>query len=179
MDTQGKVNLWNSIQRIVIWAAKMLGNLKIFRTNCSQNSRFNFKGKNKANTRTQAHKTKIIKYYYMNHIHFHVPESKNLVQLLHYVKSVQMRSFFWSECEKIRTRKNSVFGQFSRSIDKWDFWKIIQEKKTNKKEYWVSLKRLMIVGQVETSTRSCQSFHRSIRWKIYYQSCAYVPLSNF
>ena len=171
MDTQGKVNLWNSIQRIVIWAAKMFGNLKIFGTNRSQNSRFNFKGKNKANTRTQAHKTKIIKYYYMNHIHFHVRESKNLVQLLHCVKSVQMR--------ENRTRKNSVSGQFSRNIDKWDFWKIIQEKKSNKKEYWVSLKRLMIVGQVETSTRSYQSFHRFIRWKIYYQSCAYVPLSNF
>ena len=40
----------------------------------------------------------------------------------HYVKSVQMRSFFWSvfPCirtgyRKIRTRKNSVFGYFSRS----------------------------------------------------------------
>ena len=38
------------------------------------------------------------------------------------VKSVQIRSFFWSvfshiraEYEKIRTRKNSVFGHFSRS----------------------------------------------------------------
>ena len=33
----------------------------------------------------------------------------------HCVKSVQIWSFFWSECVKIRTRKNSVFGQFSRS----------------------------------------------------------------
>ena len=38
------------------------------------------------------------------------------------MKSVQIRSFFWSvfsriqsECSKIRTRKNSVFGHFSRS----------------------------------------------------------------
>ena len=51
---------------------------------------------------------------------------------LHCVKSVQIWSFFWSvfsriwteysvsvrirsECEKIRTRKNSVFGHFARS----------------------------------------------------------------
>ena len=31
------------------------------------------------------------------------------------VKSVQIRSFSWSECGKIRTRKNSVFGHFSHS----------------------------------------------------------------
>ena len=31
------------------------------------------------------------------------------------IKSVQIRSFFWSEYSKIRTRKNSVFGHFSRS----------------------------------------------------------------
>ena len=52
---------------------------------------------------------------------------------LHGVKSVQIRSFFWSlffhiqseygeilriqsECGKIRTRKHSVFGHFSRSV---------------------------------------------------------------
>ena len=46
---------------------------------------------------------------------------------LHYVKSVQIRSFFWSvfsciqsEYRKIRTRKNSVFGHFST-----DYIKII------------------------------------------------------
>ena len=33
----------------------------------------------------------------------------------HCVKSVQIRSFFWSECRKKRTRKNSVFGYFLRS----------------------------------------------------------------
>ena len=40
----------------------------------------------------------------------------------HYVRSVQIRSFVWpifsciqSKCRKIRTRKNSVFGHFSRS----------------------------------------------------------------
>ena len=34
----------------------------------------------------------------------------------HYVKSVQIRSFFWSECGKIRTRKNSVLGHISRCL---------------------------------------------------------------
>ena len=33
----------------------------------------------------------------------------------HCVKSVQIWSFFRSECGKIRTSKNSVFGHFSRS----------------------------------------------------------------
>ena len=42
---------------------------------------------------------------------------------LHCLKSIQIRSFFWSlfsriqtEYEKIRTRKNFVFGHFSRSV---------------------------------------------------------------
>ena len=46
------------------------------------------------------------------------------------VKSVQIRSFFWSvfscirtEYRKIRTRKNSIFGYFSRSAS---FWTIIK-----------------------------------------------------
>ena len=41
----------------------------------------------------------------------------------HCVKSVQLRSFFWSviscirtEYRKLQTRKNSVFGHFSRSL---------------------------------------------------------------
>ena len=33
----------------------------------------------------------------------------------HCVKSVLIRRFFWSVCGKIRTRKNSVYGHFSRS----------------------------------------------------------------
>ena len=42
--------------------------------------------------------------------------------IIHFVKSVQIRSFFWSvssciqyEYRKIRTRKNSVFWHFSRT----------------------------------------------------------------
>ena len=31
------------------------------------------------------------------------------------MKSVQIRSFFWTESRKIRTRKNSVFGHFCRN----------------------------------------------------------------
>ena len=32
------------------------------------------------------------------------------------VKRVQIRSFFWFEYKKIRTRKNSVFGYFSHTV---------------------------------------------------------------
>ena len=50
-----------------------------------------------------------------------VTVSKYSPEKSHYVKSVPMRSFFWSvfsyiwtKYRKIRTRKNSVFGHFSR-----------------------------------------------------------------
>ena len=49
--------------------------------------------------------------------------SKYITEEYHSVKSVQIRSFFWSvfsrirtETEKIGTRKNSIFGHFSRSV---------------------------------------------------------------
>ena len=49
--------------------------------------------------------------------------------MIHSVKSVQIRSFFWSvfpciqsEYSKIRTRKNSVFGHFSRSESIGEIW---------------------------------------------------------
>ena len=41
--------------------------------------------------------------------------SKLLCFKLCCVKSVQIRSYFWSEYRKIRTRNNSVFGHLSRS----------------------------------------------------------------
>ena len=37
------------------------------------------------------------------------------------VRSVQIRSFFWSEYTKIRTRKNSAFGHFSCSAVHFDW----------------------------------------------------------
>ena len=40
----------------------------------------------------------------------------NIVIHWYYVKSVQIRSFFWSVFFCIRTRKNSLFGHFSRSV---------------------------------------------------------------
>ena len=52
----------------------------------------------------------------------HWKRSASQLLLIHCVKSVRIRSFFWSvfsciqsEYRKIRTRKNSVFGHFSRS----------------------------------------------------------------
>ena len=41
---------------------------------------------------------------------------KYLRSASHCVKYVQIRSYFWSEYRKIRTRNNSVFGHFSRSV---------------------------------------------------------------
>ena len=38
------------------------------------------------------------------------------------MKIVQIRSFFWSERREIRTRKNSVFGHFSRSEYYWNIF---------------------------------------------------------
>ena len=42
------------------------------------------------------------------------------IKPIHCVKTFQIRSFFLvriqSECWKIRTRKNSLFGHFSRSV---------------------------------------------------------------
>ena len=47
----------------------------------------------------------------------------------HCVKSIQMQSFFWSvfsriqsKYEKMRMRKNSVFGHFSRSVNFTRYW---------------------------------------------------------
>ena len=37
----------------------------------------------------------------------------------HCVESVQIRNYFWFEYRKIRTRNNSVFGHFSRSVFLW------------------------------------------------------------
>ena len=52
--------------------------------------------------------------------------------ILHCVKSVQIRSYFWSafshiwtEYRKIRTRNNSVFGHFSRSHSYKDFFSFL------------------------------------------------------
>ena len=39
-----------------------------------------------------------------------LPETNNLSEQNRCVKSVETRSFFWSEYRKSRTRKNSVFG---------------------------------------------------------------------
>ena len=39
-----------------------------------------------------------------------------IVKFLDCVKSVQIRSYFWSVFSCIRTRNNSIFGQFSRIV---------------------------------------------------------------
>ena len=43
----------------------------------------------------------------------------------HYVKTVQIRIFFWSVFSRIRTRNNSVFTDFSCSVNKIDSIELI------------------------------------------------------
>ena len=61
-------------------------------------------------------------WYYQFHSFILLGENQSKVKLNHYVTSVQIRSFFWSvfsciqtEYRKIQTRKNFIFGHFSRS----------------------------------------------------------------
>ena len=68
--------------------------------------------------------------------------------LFHCVESVQIRSFFWSVFSRIRseygeiqTRKNSVFGHFSRSV----FFHKCKNAVENK-----LLKTLGVIGSNET-----------------------------
>ena len=42
--------------------------------------------------------------------------SGNYLLVNHFVKSIQIRSFLWSEYRKIRARKIFGFGHFSRSV---------------------------------------------------------------
>ena len=44
------------------------------------------------------------------------------------MKNVQIRSSFWSKYRKIRTRKNSVFGHFSRSEQLHIQWCILNKR---------------------------------------------------
>ena len=55
----------------------------------------------------------------------------------HCVKSVQIRSYFWSEKRKIRTRNNSVFRQFSRGAIK--HWILLFDIFANKIKYLLHL----------------------------------------
>ena len=63
------------------------------------------------------------------HIADMIKTYSNFYRLWHCLKSVQIRSFFWSlfscirnEYWKIRTRQNSVFGHFSRSVKKYCYF---------------------------------------------------------
>ena len=77
-------------------------------------------------------KNKDLKYQYL-----HKFKDKSLSGMItHCVKSVQIRSYFWSvfsciriEYRKIRTRNNSVFGHFSRSV-------YLKKKLTTQLESW-------------------------------------------
>ena len=59
--------------------------------------------------------------HYFIGVSAYVVISGNFIQISHYVKSVQIRSFFWSlfspHSDWIRTRKNHVLEHFPRSFD--------------------------------------------------------------
>ena len=51
----------------------------------------------------------------LNKIDTKINFNKDLSDIIHCVKSVQLRSYFWSEYRKIRNINYSIFGHFSRS----------------------------------------------------------------
>ena len=58
-----------------------------------------------------------LKNVHVTHISFNTIDINLFLHLQkHCMKSVQIQSYFWSEYKKIRTRNNSVFGHFSRSV---------------------------------------------------------------
>ena len=56
--------------------------------------------------------------YFIVYVYGYFPITKQTSHILssHCVKSVPIRSFFWSEWRIIRTRENSVFGHFSYNV---------------------------------------------------------------
>ena len=82
---------------------------------------------------------------------------------MHCVKGVQIRSFCWSvfsriqsECGEIRTRKNSVFGHFSRSDGNTSLWSL--SNLGAKSRCWISL----IIGNSAVFTQKVTN----VVWKI-------------
>ena len=74
------------------------------------------------------------------------------------MKSLQIRSYFWSEYRKIRTRSNSVFGHFSRSV----MASVKQPKKLN---YKLKIPRSLRDGTWQTSFNSSLTNRNRSKWK--------------
>ena len=90
----------------------------------------------------------------------------------HYVKNVQIRSFFWSvfsciwtEYRKIRTRKNCVFGHSTHSA--CESWKKTQteEEKINRARRHLALRHPYVII---TTTEQKATGNSSVFWPIPY-----------
>ena len=114
---------------------------------------------------------------------YNIQANKRLT--MHCVKSVQIRSYFWSiyivnlciqsEQRKIRTRNNSVFGHFSRSerlkkndhYSIWCFWSFfhflfIPDNKSYKQKWGILFfTRIKLVARV----LACACAIERIKWK--------------
>ena len=84
---------------------------------------------------------------------------------MHCVKSVQIRSFCWSvfsliqsEYGEIRTRKNSVFGHFSRSDGNTSLWSL--SNIGTKSRCWISL----IIGNSAVFIQKVTNVVRKYVW---------------
>ena len=84
---------------------------------------------------------------------------------MHCVKSVQIRSFCWSvlsliqsEYGEIRTRKNSVFGHFSRSDGNTSLWSL--SNIGTKSKCWISL----IIGNSAVFIQKVTNVVRKYVW---------------
>ena len=101
-------------------------------------------------------------------------KSKGSLLSFHCVKSVQIRSFFWLEYRKTRTRKNSVYTDFSRSVifitADCDITRNSSETykgKTELQEKWTQRKKKESWDQLSDCTHSfpcqfCHFFHRPL-----------------
>ena len=76
--------------------------------------------------------------FFLNHFKLNLKETRNPTKIrpLHCVECIQLPSFFWSvfsciwtEYKKIRARKISIFGRFSRSakFEESDASKILEK----------------------------------------------------
>ena len=102
------------------------------------------------------------------------------------VKSVQIRSFFWSvfsriqsEYGKIRTGKNSVFGHFSRSVKLSSLYcgYVLERNKQKKKEYFfILIVSCLNSDHQNTQKKTIQSYKipKILYWKLSSLVSAYV-----
>ena len=106
-------------------------------------------------------------------------------QNCHCVKSVQIRSFFWSiyscvqsEYRKIRTRKNSAFGHFSRTcqISKMELFVKITNDFQSLTVFTKSLKKFWLCPCSLSLHKTCKN--TSFHWLAFSRILAYFMQCN-